>query len=118
MIVAFVFLLSGCEKNTTVDEDLNGEWIATDKSDTLYFVDENNFYHSSAAMHYDHYDYSVEGDSLVIGYSGKMYILTLETKHYFELKGDDLMIDFSNRQCFGFPLKKMRYNRVQKIIIE
>ena len=117
LIGAFILFLAGCKKNT-VKDDLNGEWIATDKSDTIYFIDDKNFYNSSANMHYDHYNYSVKDDSMVIAYSGKMYILTLETKHYFELNGDDLMIDFSNKQCFGFPLKKMKYHRVQKLIIE
>jgi hypothetical protein len=116
--VVSISLLFGCEKSQPNAEELPGEWVATEEADTIYIMDESNFYHSTKNMHYDHYDYSIKGDSILVGYSGMMMILVQETKHYFELKGDELMIDFSNRYCFGFPKEKMHYRRVQKIILE
>lgn len=117
-IVCLISLLFSCENNHVSGEDLLGEWVATDNADTIYILDESNFYHSTKNMHYDHYDYSIKDDSIQVGYSGMMMILVQETKHYFELKGDELMIDFSNRHCFGFPKERMYYRCVQKIILE
>ncbi|RUA07464.1 MAG: hypothetical protein DSY82_08040 [Flavobacteriia bacterium] len=116
-VVVIMFVFSGCVE-TVIPEDLNGEWIAENIPDTLYIVDDSNFYHSNESMHYDHYDYSVEGNSLLIGYSGKMMIFVKKTKHEFELQGDDLTIDFSNEFCFGFPKEKINYKRTQKFILE
>jgi len=116
--VVSISLLFGCEKNQPNVEEMTGEWVATEDADTIYIMDKSNFYHSTKNMQYDHYDYSISGDSILIGYSGKMMILVVATKHNFEIKNDDPMIDFSNRQCFGFPKEKMHYRRVQKIILE
>ncbi len=116
LVVALSFL-AGCEKTVT-ENDLNGEWISEAMSDTLYFIDDGSFFHSSENMRYDHYDYSVQGDSLEIGYSGMMKILVKKTKHRFKLDGDDLMIDFSNEFCFGFPKEKIMYRRIQKLVLE
>ncbi len=113
-----LFFFSGFEKKKVTDDDLLGEWIEESKTDTIWFTDNTNFYHSTKNMHYDHYDYTIKGDSMEIGYSGMMMILVPKTKHYFELKGDELMIDLSNKQCFGFSQEKMHYKRVKKIIAE
>jgi len=117
-IVSSISLLFSCENSPPFGVSLLGEWVATENADTIYILDESNFYHSTKNMHYDHYDYSIKGDSIQVGYSGMMMILVQETNHYFELKGDKLMIDFSNRHCFGFPKEKMHYQCVQKIILE
>ena len=117
LLAVTLLLLSGCEKTVTGD-DLNGEWVAGTIKDTLYIIDDSNFFHSSKNMHYDHYDYSVQGDSLEIGYSGMMMILVKKTKHRFKLDGDELTIDFSNKLCFGFPKEKLMYRRTQKILPE
>ncbi len=111
-------LVSGCDETSVTGDDLTGEWIDASKADTIFFMDDKNFYHSSKHMRYDHYDYAIHGDSIEIGYNGMMMILVLKTRHYFELKGDELMIDLSNKQCFGFPKEKMHYKRIQKFIQE
>ncbi len=111
--IILTIFLTNCEKKPVSGEDLNGKWIATEKADTIYFMDDSNFYHSSENMRYDHYDYSISGDSILIGYSGKMMIMVIETNHYIELNGDNLTIDLSNRQCFGFPKEEMHYRRIQ-----
>jgi hypothetical protein len=70
-IVVSISLLFGCEKNQPNAEELNGEWVATEEADTIYVMDKSNFYYSTKTMQYDHYDYSISGDSILIGYSGK-----------------------------------------------
>jgi len=116
--LVFVMMFSSCEEKTAVDEGLPGLWISEAKADTIFFEDDRNFYHSNESMRYDHYDYGIEGDSMWIGYSGKMMILVLASKHYFELNGDDLMIDFSGKGCFGFPNERVMYRRVSKPLLE
>jgi len=116
--VILLTLFAGCDKNRVTGDDLPGEWVSTEKSDTLFFVDKSSFYQSNANMRYDHYDYYVFGDSIEIGYSGMMMILVPKTKHYFKQNGDELMIDFSNRQCFGFPKEKIKYKRVKRFVLE
>lgn len=110
--IALAFILTlffiSCEKN---QEILLGRWVSTDKSDTLDFVNESDFYKSSVDMHYDHYDYQQFKDSIKIGYRGKLYILVHPTNHKYFLNGNNLTIDFSNKNCYGFPLKEMTYTK-------
>ena len=117
LFITALSFLTGCEKTVT-GNDLNGEWVSDTMRDTLYFNDDSNFFHSSENMRYDHYEYSVQGDSLEIGYGGMMMVLVKKTKHRFKLDGDDLMIDFSNEFCFGFPKEKIMYRRIQKLLPE
>ncbi|NPA36938.1 MAG: hypothetical protein GXO47_08830 [Chlorobi bacterium] len=113
-----LILISGCNKGNAEQECLTGEWVSVNYADTLYIMDDNNFYHSTNTMHFDHYNFSVEGDSIVISYNGLLMVLVADTRHHFELNGDDLMIDFLNNQGFGFPDDKVQYKRIQKPIIE
>jgi hypothetical protein len=110
--IALMFVLSliflSCEKN---QEKLLGKWVSTDKSDTLDFVDESNFYKSSINMRYDHYDYQLFKDSIKIGYRGKLYVLVTPTFHRYFIDGGNLVIDFSNKSCYGFPLQELTYTK-------
>jgi hypothetical protein len=117
-VLLLTAVFSSCEDGVVGDDGLPGIWIDEANADTLLIEDDSNFYHSNVNMFYDHYDYRVEGDSMLIGYSGKMMILVLASKHYFELKGDELMIDFSGKGCFGFPNERMNYKRVPKPKLE
>ena len=119
MFVLAPLLFTGCEKTTVVNsEDLLGEWVAESKADTIRFVDKGNFFHSSKDFSFSNYEYSVEGDSMTVLYIGFLKIYVQPTTHYFELKEDELMIDFSNDQCFGFPKEKMHYKRINRLILE
>jgi hypothetical protein len=110
-LISFFLILISCnrEKEITNQDNLLGTWISIDSKDTLYFRDKTNFYKSNGFMQYDHYDYQVDNDSLKIGYSGKLYILVLPTKHKFQLNENELIIDFRSKYCFGFDLQLMKY---------
>jgi NAD+--asparagine ADP-ribosyltransferase len=101
----------GCEKdNELVNQSrILGKWISVDKSDTLEFADKDNFYKSNSTMRHDHYDYTLYDDSIKIGYNGILYVLVLPTKHRYSLNGDQLTIDFSNRNCYGFGKQSITY---------
>jgi len=111
-------LISGCEKTNVTSDDLIGEWIDESKADTIRFIDDANFYRSTKNMHYDHYDYSIKGDSITIRYNGMLKIYVQSTTHYFKLKGNELMIDLTNSMCYGFPEEKMYYKKVREFIPE
>jgi hypothetical protein len=101
-------LMVSCEKDQRMPnaDNLLGTWVSLNKSDTLTFVDKTNLWRKS-----DHYDYMVMNDSIKIGYSGKLYIYVLPTNHKYYLGGNNLSIDFSNRNCYGFELKLISYSR-------
>ena len=103
----------GCDKYNLAknQEKILGTWISLDKSDTLDIVDDNNFYKSTSGMHHDHYDYELFVDSIEIGYSGILEILVKPTKHNYSLEGDRLIIDFSNRNCYGFSNQETTYTK-------
>jgi hypothetical protein len=115
LVLMFFFSLMffSCKKdgNLKNQEKLLGKWISIDKSDTLDFIDKNNFYNSSLYMHYDHYDYQLFNDSIKIGYRGKLYILVMPTNHRYFLNGNNLTIDLSNTNCYGFPLQELTFTK-------
>jgi hypothetical protein len=117
-LIVLILSVSGCDKNTVDDKNILGEWVSSENADSLFFVDDSNFYHSTAAMRFDHYNYSIEGDSIKISYNGIMMVLVADSKHHFELNGDDLMIDFFSIKGFGFPVRKMYYKRLQNAALE
>ena len=100
IVLLILVVIFGCSKFN--QNEILGTWISSDKSDTLDFIDENNFYRSSINMRYDHYDYQLDNDSIEMGYSGKLYILVQPTKHKYLLDGNNLTIDFRNKICYGF----------------
>ncbi|UZR96512.1 hypothetical protein [Chondrinema litorale] len=106
-----LLLIAGCSEDeiTITHEDLLGTWISVDKSDTIQFTTEIDFYKSSKTMDYDHYIYQILKDSLQIGYNGKMFVLVYPTKHQFQIDRDKLLIDFSQVECFGFENEKITY---------
>jgi len=111
LIIFLTILLSvlACEKFNK--SDILGTWISTDYADTLEFVDNSNFYRSTAIMHHDHYDYRLEKDSIEIRYRGYLYIWVEPTKHSYELNGNILMLDLTNTNCYGFNSEKIFYNK-------
>jgi len=75
LVILLVILaaISGCRK---FDQNrILGTWIASDKMDTLEFVDNSNFYMSNKTMRHDHYDYHLDKDSIEIRYSGMLNFL-------------------------------------------
>lgn len=114
-LILLTFIMgSGCIDDS---QDLKQElildtWISSDKSDTLHFVDHSNFYRSSSTMHYDHYDYELFTDSIKVGYSGILYIAVEPTIHKYSINKERLIIEFDNRQCYGFDLAKKTYENL------
>ena len=111
--ILIVITFISCEKDKDVTNygKILGTWISLDKSDTLDFVDKNNFYKSSHTMRYDHYDYELYNDSIEIGYRGILYVGVLPTRHKYFIDGYNLTIDFSNKICYGFGMKVMTYTK-------
>ena len=105
--------MMGCDKYNLENnkEMILGTWISLDKSDTLDIVDDSNFYKSSIGMRYDRYLYELFVDSIEIGYSGILYIAVQPTKHDYSLESDRLIIDFSNRNCYGFSNQETTYTK-------
>lgn len=101
-------LFAGCNKDDEIvnREKILGTWISEDQNDTLDFTDKSNFYKNS-----DHFDYTLYNDSIEVAYSGVLLILVMPGKHKYQLNGDNLMIDFSNRICFGFERKVEHFTR-------
>ena len=108
-LILIVITFLSCDK--IPQDKILGTWISIDNSDTLDFVDNNNFYKSTVYMRYDHYDYQLYNDSIEIGYRGKLYVLVLPTKHKYHLDGNNLTIDFSNKICYGFGMQIMTYTK-------
>lgn len=112
-IILLVITLISCEKiEVIINQDkILGTWISIDNSDTLDFTDCKNFYRSTLYMRYDHYDYQLYTDSIKIGYRGKYYILVIPTKHKYNLDGNNLTIDFTNKICYGFGSQVITYRK-------
>ena len=113
LLLIVVLVLTNCSKDEaeTNQKELIGTWIAVDKSDTLAFTSEHDFYKSNGYMVYDHYDYVLFKDSIEIGYRGKMYVLVYPTMHKYSIYNGSLTIDFSNKHCYGFSSQKMTYTK-------
>ena len=114
LIILIATVVLSCERNEKgyAKEDILGEWISIDRSDTLDFVTENDFYKSCGYMHHDHYDYHLFQDSIQIKYEGVLMILISPTKHKYSLENDILTIDFTNKSCYGFSDEIMIYEKV------
>ena len=114
-IILFGFLLfitasSGCKKddNLTPEEQILGVWVSTSTDDILDFTDEDTFYKSNKNIH-EPYRYRLEKDSIEIQYVGESLIAVPPTKHKYTISGSRLSIDFSNKNCFTFPLELLTF---------
>jgi hypothetical protein len=107
-LIFTIVLASGCRKDDEIvnREKILGTWISEDQIDTLDFTDKANFYKNG-----DHFDYTLYNDSIEVAYSGELYILVMPSKHKYQLTGDNLIIDFSNRYCFGFDREVEHFTR-------
>jgi hypothetical protein len=100
MSALILLTILSCEKNP-VDNSKRflGTWISTDLVDTIEFRTEHDLY-KSVAIPFDHFNYTVSGDSIKIQYNGVMFILVKPSNHYYTFSGNTLTIDL--RQCYGF----------------
>lgn len=103
LLIAFsLWIVISCEKDFTPDSRFIGSWkILTPDNDTIVFKNESNFTRKYWDGINHIFDYSYDNDSITIQYAGPNEILVLPSTHYYELKNNELIIDFSNG-CYGF----------------
>jgi len=113
LILIISLALISCEKENELASQTKilGTWISVDKSDTIEFANEKDLYKSNSIMRHDHFDYTVYNDSIKIGYNGILYVLVLPTKHKYSINGNNLTIDFRNRNCYGFGNQSITYTK-------
>lgn len=99
-----LILIISCDNEATNQEKILGTWISTDKSVTLDFIDNNSFHKNG-----DNYDYKLYDDSIEVRYNGILKIFVSSTKHKYTLSGKTLIIDFSNKICYGFDSQKATF---------
>ncbi len=112
LLSLLLFTLS-CEKDFTPDRRFIGSWkILSPVNDTIIFKNESNF----TKKFYDGinhtFDYSYDNDSITIQYKGPHMILVLPTTHFYELKNNELTIDFSNG-CYGFEREIYNLTKIE-----
>jgi hypothetical protein len=116
LIALFIILpimFSYCRKtdnDKTADNSKRflGTWISTDLVDTVEFRTENDLF-KNVAVPWDHFNYSVSGDTISIHYNGVLFILVKPTNHYYTFSGNTLTIDL--RQCYGFRDQVITFTR-------
>ena len=114
LLLVIITLVDCSQDELTTNQALTlGTWVSLDKSDTLNFTSGKDLYNSDGYMQHDHYDHQIFGDSISIRYNGKSYILVKPTMHKYLVDNDNLTIDFSNKQCYGFGKKVMTYKKEQ-----
>ena len=106
ILLICVSVLVSCSDDNISLQRILGTWISTDKKDTLNIADNNSFYKNG-----DHYDYKLSGDSIEIRYNGMLDVYVHPTKHKYSLDHNTLIIDLSNKSCYGFDLQKMTFIR-------
>jgi hypothetical protein len=111
LIAILISVMISCEKGFKPDGGFIGTWkILTPDSDILTFKNESLF----TRKFYDGIDhsfkYSYDQDSITIQYSGPNKILIQPSTHHYELKNNELLIDFTNG-CYGFESEK--YNLIK-----
>ena len=113
IFVTLAFFATNCKKSElkTNQEELLGTWVSIDKTDTLEFTSENDFYKSNGDMSSDHYDYELFNDSIEIRYNGILFILVHPTNHKYSINNNQLTIDFSNKMCYGFNAQEISYTK-------
>lgn len=102
--VSFLVIFS-CEKDFDSEKKLIGSWkILTPDNDTIVFKNESSF----TRKYYDRlghsFEYNYDNDSITIQYKGPDKILVQPSTHFYKLKNNELLIDFSNG-CYGFDKK-------------
>ena len=110
--VSFLVIIS-CEKDFDPDRRFIGAWkILTPDNDTIIFKSESSF----TRKYYDginhSFEYSYDKDSITIQYKGPNKILVQPSTHFYDLKINELLIDFSNG-CYGFSKEKYYLTRLE-----
>jgi hypothetical protein len=107
IVIALTIIgVSGCKK-TEDYKKLLGTWISTDLVDTINFASEHDLYKMFIVSN-DHFNYSSSDGSITIQYNGFLKILVQPTTHHYQLKGNELTIDF-RPHCYGFRNQEINF---------
>ncbi len=102
----FLLITGACKKNSLPDGRFIGTWIAADKSDTLYFIDDQTFQQPALDRELHSYTYSYTEDSIKIQYAGPNLVLVRASTHHYTLTRSTLIIDL-RKVNYGFaPILK------------
>lgn len=106
--ILFLQVFISCNKDSLPDGRFIGTWIAEDKSDTIYFIDDKTF----KSPRYDGilhtFEYSYNDDSITIQYAGPNSVLVRPSTHHYTLIHNTLIIDFQKIN-YGFEPVKREY---------
>lgn len=117
LVALFLFIgLMSCNNDIPIPpdaENIIGQWISTDKSDTLEFdIAGKSMYHSCATVHNVPYTYQLHADSITLAYKGTADVNTRPTTHLYYMNGEYLSIDFKKTTCYGFSRCVINYLRL------
>lgn len=99
--ILFLQVFISCNKDSLPDGRFIGIWIAEDKTDTLYFIDDQTFKQTAYDRVLHSYAYSYTEDSITIQYAGPNFVLVRPSTHHYSLSNSLLAIDFS-KVNYGF----------------
>lgn len=111
-LIAILFLqvFISCNKDSLPDGRFIGTWIAEDKTDTLYFIDDQTFKQTAYDRVLHSYAYSYTEDSIKIQYAGPNFVLVRPSTHHYTLTNSTLIIDLQ-KVNYGFEPVKKEYTR-------
>jgi len=109
-IVIILLTVVACEKDSLPDGRFIGTWISEEKTDTLYFIDDQTFKQTAYDRVLHSYAYSYTEDSIKIQYAGPNFVLVRPSMHHYTLTRSTLTIDFS-KVNYGFEQVKREYIR-------
>jgi len=93
LAVVLLQVTESCKKDSLPDGRFIGTWVSEDKTDTLYFINDNTF----KMPHYDRilhtYTYTYDKDSITIQYAGPNMILLPPSTHHYTLSHSTFTID-------------------------
>ena len=109
-IVIILLTIVACKKNSLPDGQFIGTWISDDKTDTLYFIDDQTFKQTAYDRVLHSYAYSYTEDSITIQYAGPNMILVRPSTHQYTLAHSTLILDLY-KVNYGFSQTKMTLHR-------
>lgn len=113
LALIMILALGSCSKDDDDFEQIPlGIWVSIDKTDTLDFKTQNNFFKSNAFMENDNFNYQLlSKDSIEIQYRSIQFVNIEPTTHKYSLNTNELSIDFTNQTCYGFDDVIMSYQK-------
>lgn len=112
LAVSFSVLIS-CENKFISNNQFIGSWrILTPDQDTIIFQNDSSFIrrYYDGANHW--FAYSYDQDSITVQYQGPNMIYVRPSTHAYEIKNNELTIDFTNG-CYGFDKRVYTLIRLQ-----